>query len=61
MQNCTTCANAVFDPLWGEYKCKVRKTTVYILLDSTECRDYKNGTPEKSKEEYVNAPEMDDR
>lgn len=50
IQNCTTCENAIFDELWGEYKCKVRQTTIPILLDSTECSDYKKGTPEMSKE-----------
>lgn len=60
MGNCTTCGNAVFDPQWGEYKCKVRKTTVYILLDSSECASYKKGEPERSKEEYDNDQDVVD-
>lgn len=47
MENCKNCEHAVFDPLWGEYKCKVRKTRIYILLDSSECSDY---TKKKEKE-----------
>ena len=49
MNNCTTCKNAYFDALWGEYKCSVRGTKLYILLDSTECRDYAKGEPVESK------------
>lgn len=60
MSNCKNCENAVFDPLWGEYKCKVRKTTVYILLEPSECPSYKAGTPAISKEEYANDPKFDD-
>lgn len=46
MKNCTTCKNSVFDALWGEYRCGVRGTRLYILLDSDECRDYAKGEPE---------------
>lgn len=47
MENCKNCEHAVFDPLWGEYKCKARETRIYILLDSSECSDY---TKKKEKE-----------
>ena len=53
MANCTTCENAIFDALWGEYKCSVYKRVSYsadfktMLVDG--CKDYKNGTPKESK------------
>lgn len=50
MENCKNCEHSVFDPLWGEYKCKARETRIYILLDSSECSDYKKG-PEKTFDE----------
>lgn len=50
MDNCKTCEHAIFDPVWGEYKCSVRQTTIPILLDSAECKSYKKGTPAISKE-----------
>lgn len=52
MENCTTCKNAVFDALWGEYRCMKRQTGIYILLDSTECADYAKG---EFKESMANA------
>lgn len=50
MENCKNCEHSVFDPIWGEYKCKARGTRIYILLDSSECSDYKKG-PEKTFDE----------
>lgn len=50
MDNCKNCEHAIFDLLWGEYKCKVRQTNIPILLNSTECKSYKKGTPAVSKE-----------
>lgn len=46
MENCKTCKHSVFDPTWGEYKCKSRGTRIYILLNSSECPEYKKD-PEK--------------
>lgn len=46
MNNCKDCKHSIFDELWGEYKCKVLKRRVYILLDKDECPNY-----EKKKEE----------
>ena len=47
MENCANCEHSVFDKLWGEYKCKVFEHRIYILLDSSECPEYKKG-PEKT-------------
>lgn len=49
MENCTNCEHAVFDELWGEYKCKKREQRIYILLDSKECADYKKKPKEEKK------------
>jgi hypothetical protein len=40
MENCKNCEHSVFDEQWGEYKCKVRETRIYILLNSSECTEY---------------------
>ena len=49
MENCTTCEHAIFDALWGDYRCMKRETKVYILLGPDECVDYNKGTPGESK------------
>lgn len=46
MENCKNCSHAIFDPLWGEYKCEVRRTILYILLDADECSSYDKRTGE---------------
>lgn len=48
MENCTTCEHSVFDEEWGEYKCTLRKTRIYILLDSSECNNFKKKQEDKS-------------
>lgn len=60
IENCTTCKNAIFCEKFGEYKCKVRQTTIPILLDSTECGSYVKGTPAESKENEEYRNEMGD-
>ena len=50
MENCKTCEHSVFDELWGEYKCKQREVRVHILLDSSECKDYKKKPKEEKKD-----------
>lgn len=46
MENCTTCAHAIFDAQWGDYKCEVIKKTVYQV---TKCMYYEEGKPTESK------------
>ena len=41
MADCKTCVNSVFDPLWGEYKCKKREIRIYKPSKQIECADYK--------------------
>ena len=50
MKNCKTCGNAIFDEVFGDYKCSISKTTIRLPL-STKCKDYKEGKPVDSKKE----------
>lgn len=49
MNPCKTCEHAVFDPLWGEYKCTVKEHYIYGDIEH-ECPDHKEGTPAISKD-----------
>lgn len=49
MKNCTTCAKAIFDKIFGEYKCSVSKTYVRTPLN-VRCENYKEGKPKDSKD-----------
>lgn len=49
MNNCETCANALFDPLWGEYRCSVTKRKATDEEVKNGCNQYKNGKPGVSK------------
>lgn len=49
MDNCTTCQNAIFDALWGEYICSIDGYRKYCLEFDIECPHYKKGTPKESK------------
>lgn len=49
-ETCKTCKNAIFDPVWGEYKCSVLQRRVRSE-PVTNCRFYKKGKPAISKEE----------
>lgn len=46
--NCQTCSHAIFDPIWGEYKCEVKKRYIKNDAESLTCRDHKKGTPKQS-------------
>lgn len=39
--NCVKCKHAIFDELWGEYKCAIRKLRIRNPEDYTSCKDYK--------------------
>lgn len=39
-KNCKTCAHAIFDELWGDYKCKVREIRVRVP-EHENCECYK--------------------
>ena len=44
---CIDCANAIFDELWGEYKCKIKKRRIYGANEHTDCKDFKSNTVKK--------------
>ena len=52
MKNCKTCGNAIFDAVFGDYKCGISKATVRTPLN-VKCKDYKEGKPKDSKNERV--------
>ena len=47
-KTCSSCSNAIFDPLWGEYKCK--KLGIYCYMLPNNCKDYTHGVPDISEE-----------
>ena len=54
MTKCEICKNAIFNELWGSYKCKVRNTSV--PKDSRErntCTSYKKGKPKVVKRDDI--------
>lgn len=48
MKNCKTCSNAIFDPHWGEYKCKILQHRIYKPEEVLNCKNYKKGKPAES-------------
>lgn len=51
MGNCKTCANALFNQLWGDWKCKISGLYCYDPSKNEGCEDYKQGVPAVSKED----------
>lgn len=49
MSKCSTCENAIFDALWGAYKCSVRQHSILFPDLYEDCEHHKNGTPKESK------------
>ena len=41
MNDCKNCANAVFDEVWGEYKCSVRNHRIYDVDKYIDCENHK--------------------
>lgn len=46
---CIDCKYAIFDEIWGDYKCSVKKHRVHNPEEYTDCKDYKKGTGTTSK------------
>lgn len=44
---CSTCEHSVFDPLWGEWKCKVLQHRIYHPVATDDCIYYEKSTTEK--------------
>lgn len=51
MNNCIDCEHSVFNQKWGEFKCKKNNITMYILLDASECPNYKKEAEPKTFKE----------
>ena len=50
MSKCSTCGNAIFNALWGEYKCTIRQHVIFQPELYKDCEHYNDGTPKESKE-----------
>ena len=50
MSKCNTCKNALFNPVWGEYKCSKTGLVVHDISKKEGCKDYKQGEPGMSKD-----------
>lgn len=46
-KNCKNCANAIFDEVWGEYKCSVRQTRIRDVNKRVNCEDHEEKKKEK--------------
>lgn len=46
--NCKSCGKAIFDALWGDWKCSVHKRWCRKSELEEGCNDYKNGKPKES-------------
>ena len=49
MANCRNCTYAIFDEVWGEYKCAAYEHTIYDLDSYSVCKLYEKGEPKDSK------------
>lgn len=49
MKNCKTCANALFEERWGEYKCSKTQHKIYNPEAISDCENYKKGKPSTAK------------
>jgi len=38
--DCSKCKNAVFDEVWGEYKCKAHGIRIYDISKILSCDEY---------------------
>lgn len=50
MANCRDCKHAIFDDVWGEYKCAEHEQVIYDLDEYSGCKVYEKGEPKESKE-----------
>lgn len=49
MKYCKNCTHAIFDQLWGSYKCGIKQTSVDTHF-TVDCPDYEEGNPTISKD-----------
>lgn len=48
--DCKHCTNAIFDEVWGDYKCKILKRVLKETDDANHCVYYKKGDAAMSAE-----------
>ena len=46
---CSTCKNGIFDPIWGEHKCRHFEIYIYDAFKKTECAHYEKSNGEKGE------------
>lgn len=49
MAKCNECSNAIFDPVWGVYKCRPNECPIGRPDQDRRCTDFKKGEPATSK------------
>lgn len=49
MKYCKNCAHAIFDQLFGDYKCDITQSSVQTHF-TVDCPDYEKGEPTISKD-----------
>ena len=49
MNDCKNCANAVFDEVFGEYKCKIYQRRIRNVDKYIDCKSHKPKEKEKKK------------
>lgn len=47
MNSCKNCANAIFDEVWGEYKCKVYERYIRNCKKHVDCENHEPKKEEK--------------
>lgn len=52
MEKCKTCKHALYDEVWGEFKCRLSRHVHYPKDAMASCSNYVKGDPEKSKHTY---------
>lgn len=51
MVDCKNCKHAIFDELWGEYKCKIKERYIYYTrVEAIDCAHYEKKPVEKKEE-----------
>lgn len=46
--NCLRCKNSIYDAVWGEFKCKIKKRRIYPGALENICSDYDEGDSSES-------------
>lgn len=59
MANCKNCKHAIFDEVWGDYKCKINYLVIYDPKDVEHCVYYDKGKPAISENNKYDEEVMD--